>query len=123
MNPHQCPEDFKPSSKIFQMATDYSIPSDFINKQVDEFVMHWREKGTLRNGWQRSFWNWCKQGWSWKMKDEMQRGAKQPRMKRARPAQPKLFKEGEPIKVADAETGKSHLDELRKQLKQINEGE
>lgn len=122
MNPHLCPENFKPAAKIYQMAADYSIPSDFINSQVNEFVLHWRDKGTLRNGWQRSFWNWCKQGWSWKMKDEMQQGVKQPKMKRARRAQPKFIKQKEPVKVADVETGKSHLNEIRKKLEQLKGG-
>ncbi len=57
------------------------------------------------------------------MKDEAQRGVKQPRLKKPKPQQPQFFKEKLPIKVAASEVGKKHLDEVRKQLKQLNNKE
>ena len=123
MKPSLCPDDFRPVAKVYNAAAEYGVPTEYINSQVSEFVLYWRDKGALRTGWQRSFFNWCKQGWAWKMKDEAQRGVKQPRLKKPKPQQPQFSKDEPPIKVADPEVGKKHLDEVRKQLKQLNSEE
>lgn len=58
---HAIPEDWTPSEKTLA-ATREQYPSLPIDIEVRKFVAYWRDKGTRRPGWDRSWERWCANG-------------------------------------------------------------
>ncbi len=65
-SPQRIAPDYKPSARVFELAEECGIQSDFVKKQIPEFIFYFQEKGTRRAGWDRTCWSWIKRSWEWK---------------------------------------------------------
>ena len=102
---HTVPSDFKPSHRIYSMATQRKIPISFVDECVSEFIFYFQTKKTRRMGWDLSYWNWVKRGWSMKKEKE----------KKTVGTNSAAFKDWEPekiIKSTSTTTLKQRLREL-----------
>ena len=58
---HVIPEDWKPSEKTLATIRK-QYPSLPIDIELRKFVTYWRDRGTRRPGWDRSWERWCANG-------------------------------------------------------------
>lgn len=55
------PEDWRPSEKALALTRE-QYPSMPIDIEVRKFIAYWRDRGTRRPGWDRSWDRWCANG-------------------------------------------------------------
>lgn len=58
---HVIPEAWRPSEKALTLTRE-QYPSMPIDIEVRKFIAYWRDKGTKRPGWDRSWERWCANG-------------------------------------------------------------
>lgn len=105
----KCPDEFRPESRVLELAKTQGIPEDFVESCVPEFIFYFQDKGTYRTSWQRSFWNWVKKGWSYKRQQEKStRGLTG--------GSNKVWVSPEKREVSDKATARAKLAELKKSI-------
>ncbi len=69
-SPQRIAPDFQPCQSVLELANGRGMDKVFIAEQLPEFIFYYERKKVARKDWQRSFWNWLKNGWSYKAKAE-----------------------------------------------------
>lgn len=57
------PIDFQPGDYFWELLAQHSIPREFANDQLPEFVLYWRERGEKRQQWGSKFLQHCIREW------------------------------------------------------------
>lgn len=51
------PDDWMPSARVYIWAEKQGLTKDWVDAQVDEFVIYWTDAGERRKSWDASFIN------------------------------------------------------------------
>lgn len=54
---------WRPSQVLFDMLPRHSIPADFAEQLLDEFVLYWLDKDRKESNWDQKFLAWVKREW------------------------------------------------------------
>lgn len=55
--------DWRPSDAVYQLLAQHSIPREYAEDQVPEFILYWQERGELNHSWGSKFLKHCIHEW------------------------------------------------------------
>lgn len=55
--------DWRPSEAVYQVLAQHSIPREFADDQLPEFILYWSERGQIQHSWGSKFMKHCIHEW------------------------------------------------------------